>query len=403
MTMLSKRADEVSPRDVHTAQTTGAAAAIGSTASDEQRIQGAPVRVVDLVKQFGAVRAVDGVSLDVHAGEFLALLGPSGSGKTTILMTIAGFEQPSSGQILVGGRDLTRVSPNRREIGMVFQRYALFPHMAVADNIAFPLRMRRVPKHEIAARVEAALGLVRLSGYGARLPGQLSGGQQQRVAVARAVVYRPPVLLMDEPLGALDKKLREQLQLEIKHLQKQLGATVIYVTHDQEEALTMADRIGIMNEGRLEQIGSPEELYDRPVSMFVADFIGKTNFLSGTFDACHGGICSVAIEDGPMVQAGLPDDKRDQSFPHGAPLQVAVRPERIAIHRPDDLGSAGYRGVIEETVYTGEAVVCVVRLSPGVVVAVRVPSESGPRRWHAGEIVAVMWRPEDARIYGPLP
>ena len=212
-------------------------------------VAGASVTVRDLYKSFGPVRAVNGVSLEIEAGEFVALLGPSGSGKTTILMSIAGFETPDAGVILIGGRDIVPEPPNKRNVGMVFQRYALFPHMSVAENIAFPLRMRRVSKAEQARRVARALELVRLADYGKRRVTQLSGGQQQRVALARAVVFDPPVLLMDEPLGALDKRLREEMQLELKHIQQQLRTTVIYVTHDQAEALTMADRIAVLQEG----------------------------------------------------------------------------------------------------------------------------------------------------------
>ena len=224
---------------------------------------GAELELVAVSKSFGAVLAVDDVSLSVASGEFLTLLGPSGSGKTTTLMMIAGFESATAGEILLGGRRLTHVPPYRRNLGMVFQHYALFPHMTVYDNLAFPLRTRGVTRAEADRRVEEALARVRLPGYGARFPAQLSGGQQQRVALARALVYGPPVLLMDEPLGALDKKLREQMQLEIKHIQRELRLTVIYVTHDQEEALTMSDRIAVMRQGRTVQLGPPEHLYEQ--------------------------------------------------------------------------------------------------------------------------------------------
>ncbi|HEY8367855.1 MAG TPA: ABC transporter ATP-binding protein [Thermodesulfobacteriota bacterium] len=363
----------------------------------EEKIQGAPVRVVRLEKAYGPVRAVDGVSIDVRAGEFLALLGPSGSGKTTILMTIAGFEQPTAGAVYIGDRPVTHVPPNRRNVGMVFQKYALFPHMTVWDNIAFPLRMRKVPAREIAERVERALDLVRLAGYGSRKPGQLSGGQQQRVALARAIVYRPPVLLMDEPLGALDKKLREQMQLEVKHLQQSLGATVIYVTHDQDEALTMADRIAVLNEGRLEQIGPPEELYERPANSFVADFIGETNFLTGRVDTPTGGACTVLLDGGPVVSGIWAGPDAEPAI--GTPVKVAVRPERIVLRRADERGPQGYAGVIEETVYAGNSLVCMVRLGPGLQVTARVPSGSGQRRWRVGDRVGAAWRVEDARVY----
>lgn len=363
----------------------------------EQKIQGAPVRVAGLVKRFDGVCAVDGVSVDVQPGEFLALLGPSGSGKTTILMTIAGFERPTAGQVFIGDRSVTHVPPHRRNVGMVFQKYALFPHMTVWDNIAFPLRMRKAPGREVAARIEAALEMVRLGGYGARKPSQLSGGQQQRVALARAIVYRPPVLLMDEPLGALDKKLREHMQLEVKHLQQTLGATVIYVTHDQEEALTMADRIAVLNEGRLEQIGPPEELYERPANSFVADFLGETNFLAGRVRVQTGEVCTVALDGGPVVSgiwAG-----RDGKPAAGALVKMAVRPERITLYRPGEAGPEAHGGVIEETVYAGNSLACMVRLGPDLQVTARVSSRSGQPRWRVGDRVEAAWCPEDARVY----
>ena len=238
-----------------------------------------------LHKAFGDAVAVDGVELEVRRGEFLTLLGPSGSGKTTTLRMVAGFTTPSGGSIEIDGRDMTRVPPHRRDVGMVFQNYALFPHMTAAQNIAFPLQMRRQPRQEIDKRVASALGLVKLDKFGDRYPRQLSGGQQQRIALARAVVFEPRLLLMDEPLGALDRKLREALQLEILHVSRQLEATVLYVTHDQEEALVMSDRIAIFSAGRIEQLGSGEDLYERPASLFVADFIGESNILRGRYDA----------------------------------------------------------------------------------------------------------------------
>ncbi len=362
----------------------------------EARIPGAPVQVIDLAKYFGEVRAVDGVSLDVRAGEFLALLGPSGSGKTTILMSIAGFEQPTRGEILIGDKSVMNVPPHKRNLGMVFQRYALFPHMTVRDNIAYPLQMRGANAREIGLRVEAALELVRLSGYGARMPSQLSGGEQQRVALARAIVYRPSVLLMDEPLGALDKKLREQLQLEIKHLQQQLGATVIYVTHDQEEALTMADRIAVMHQGKLQQLGAPEELYEQPANSFVADFIGETNFLEGILLACHDRVCLIALEPDVTIQAALP---QPENWREGTRVRVAIRPERIALYSPNGAEQKGYAAVVQETVYAGASTACIVQLAPSLLLTARVPSDSDHPRWRKGDAVRVIWKPNDARLY----
>jgi spermidine/putrescine ABC transporter ATP-binding subunit len=242
---------------------------------------GYQLELINISKLFGDVRAVDNVSLSIQHGEFLTLLGPSGSGKTTTLNMIAGFEIPSRGDILLETEDITTVAPNNRGIGMVFQNYALFPHMTVSDNIAFPLKMRKTPGGKIRQSIKEVLELVKLPGFEGRYPHQLSGGQQQRIALARALVFEPKILLMDEPLGALDKKLRDHMRLEIKHLQGALDITVIYVTHDQEEALTMSDRIAIMNEGKIIQLDTPVALYESPASLFVADFIGESNFLKG--------------------------------------------------------------------------------------------------------------------------
>ena len=240
----------------------------------------ATIKLDDVTKTFdGRVLAVDGVTLDIAAGEFFSLLGPSGCGKTTSLRMIAGFELPDSGRVHVAGRDITDLPVHKRDMGMVFQSYALFPHRTVAENVAFGLRMREVPKPDIERRVKAALSQVALTGLEERKPGQLSGGQQQRVALARALVVEPPVLLCDEPLGALDRKLRQQMQFELKELQKRLGVTLVFVTHDQEEALAMSDRIAVMNKGRVEQVGSPAEIYEKPRTRFVADFIGEINIL----------------------------------------------------------------------------------------------------------------------------
>uniref|UniRef100_UPI001ABCDD1E ABC transporter ATP-binding protein n=2 Tax=Comamonadaceae TaxID=80864 RepID=UPI001ABCDD1E len=244
-----------------------------------ERVGGAGIEIRGLAKRFGAVRAVDDVSLSVQPGEFLALLGPSGSGKTSILMSIAGFELPDAGSIAIDGRDVTYLPASQRNLGMVFQKYTLFPHLSVLDNVAFGLKMRGVARAERHRLAEQALATVRLEGYGKRMPAQLSGGQQQRVALARAIVYKPKVLLMDEPLSALDKNLREEMQLEIKRLQSQLGITVVFVTHDQGEALTMADRVAILNQGRIQQLDAPKALYERPRTRFVAGFIGETNFM----------------------------------------------------------------------------------------------------------------------------
>src|SRR6187397_2918904 len=274
-----------------------------------ERADGAPeIRLVDLAKHFRDVRAVDGVSLDIGAGEFFSLLGPSGCGKTTTLRMIGGFELPTGGRIELRGRDVTNDPPDKRPVNMVFQNYALFPHLDVGENIAFGLRRKNVDKADIKRRVHEALDLVHLAGYEKRKPNQLSGGQQQRVALARALVNRPNVLLLDEPLGALDLKLRRQLQIELKRIQSEVGITFVYVTHDQEEALTMSDRIAVMHQGRVEQLGTPEELYERPQTRFVADFIGTTNLLAGAIESIDGeaGTALVRLTGGDTcVVAGM--------------------------------------------------------------------------------------------------
>jgi mannopine transport system ATP-binding protein len=344
------------------------------------------VSIQAVEKRYGAVPAVCGVTLEAKAGEFLSLLGPSGSGKTTILMMIAGFEIPDAGAIAIGSRDVTHTPANRRGVGMVFQRYALFPHMTVADNIAFPLRMRAMASRDIATRVDEALALVRLEGYGQRRPGELSGGQQQRVALARATVFRPPVLLMDEPLAALDKKLRQAMQLEVRRLQRQLGITVLYVTHDQEEALTMSDRIAVLNDGRLEQVGSPEDLYERPASAFVADFIGETNFLYGEVVSVEDQQCSVRLANGAVVRGAAAEPQ----LVVGKAARLAVRPERLLLDAAGPL-----EGVIAERIYAGAVVTYAVSLTPDCTCMIR----GGGDHRIIGERVRLGWSARDARVY----
>lgn len=317
-------------------------------------MRGASISIDRLSKSYGTVEALKGVSVEVAAGEFFSLLGPSGCGKTTLLMTLAGFETPSSGTVFVDGEDITHTPPNKRNVGMVFQRYSLFPHMTVAKNVGFPLRMRGAANSAINERVEEALGLVHLETFMDRLPSQLSGGQQQRVAVARAIAFDPPILLMDEPLSALDKKLREQMQIEIKAIQETLGITVVYVTHDQEEALKMSDRIAVMHNGELAQIGSPEDLYMRPKNRFVADFIGKMNFISASFHSADGSAAvlrigdasHLTIENGALAHLSLPQP--------GQAVIVAVRPENISLHHHTDAEpGATIHGRIRESIFVG--------------------------------------------------
>ncbi len=350
------------------------------------------VAVEDLRKSYGQVQAVAGVSLRAQPAEFLALLGPSGSGKTTILMTVAGFEHPTSGRVLLNGEDATWAPPHRRNLGMVFQRTTLFPHMSVAENVAFPLKMRGVPAGDRRARAEEALATVRLGGYGDRLPHQLSGGQQQRVALARAIVYRPPILLMDEPLSALDKALREEMQLEIKRLQRALGVTVVFVTHDQTEALTMADRIAVLDGGRLQQLGTPWELYERPSGLFVAGFIGQASFVAGRAEA--------AAASGRPVRMLTPDGialSGTAAVPiaAGQPVQLAVRPERV---RPEP---GGIPARVAETIYAGAETSCVLAMPCGTTLRMRMTAgEAVPR---PGETLELGWRAEDARVFGAEP
>src|SRR6266481_5961370 len=313
----------------------------------------AAIKLQNVTKIFdGKVVAVDEVTLDIAAGEFFSLLGPSGCGKTTSLRMIAGFELPDSGRVHVGGKDITDLPVHRRDMGMVFQSYALFPHRTVAENVAFGLRMREVPRPEIERRVKAALAQVALTGLEERKPGQLSGGQQQRVALARALVVEPPVLLCDEPLGALDRKLRQQMQFELKELQKRLGVTLVFVTHDQEEALAMSDRIAVMNGGKVEQVGAPTEIYNQPTTRFVADFIGDTNIFRGE---------RVATATGPALAVGkgltmmLPSSTQTGT----GVLSVALRPEKISLSPGDDADAASEactHGVIESTNFLGGAV-----------------------------------------------
>ncbi|MEJ0015934.1 MAG: ABC transporter ATP-binding protein [Acetobacteraceae bacterium] len=353
---------------------------------------GAALRIEGLVKRYGQTLAIDNVSFETRPGELLAILGPSGSGKTSVLMTVAGFEAPTQGAIHIDGRDVTRLRPNRRGLGVVFQSYTLFPHMNVRDNIGFPLRMRGLKPREIDAKVDAALALVQLAGYRDRLPSQLSGGQQQRIAIARAVVFEPPVLLMDEPLGALDRRLREDMQIEIKRLHRQLGMTIVYVTHDQEEALSLADRIAIMRNGRLEQIDTPRALYGAPANAFVADFLGQMNFLPGT------------MEQGPAIRLdiGATLDLACRTGPlpaTGRRARLGVRPEHVRLAADASAGQMVLAGTVAAESYAGGTQLVHVDLGRGAVVRARVASERGGAAWQAGDRVSVHWSQEDCHIF----
>ena len=361
---------------------------------------GAEVRLQALTKTFGPVVAVRDVSVTIDRGSFFTLLGPSGSGKTTTLMMVAGFAHPTSGDVFVDGKPMAALPPQKRDLGMVFQSYAVFPHLTVYENVAFPLQIRKAPRLEIVHRVAEALELVRLTGYERRLPRQLSGGEQQRVALARALVFRPRVLLMDEPLGALDKKLRAHMQLELKHIQQRLHVTVIYVTHDQEEALTMSDRVAVMQGGRIEQVGTPAELYDRPASRFVADFLGDSNFLDAVVVAAeHDGRwrCRAAggLEFSGMAAAALSA---------GQPVTAAVRPEKLV--PADEPGAAALgasantcKGMVEEAIYVGDVTRYRVGLGADGAVVIKMPNRVGSRPPSTGAALALAWSPEDTRLF----
>ncbi len=350
---------------------------------------GLPLHLQRLSKQFGEVVAVDDVSLEISGGEFVTLLGPSGSGKTTTLMMIAGFSEPSSGRIWLGDHPIDTLPSYRRGFGMVFQNYALFPHMTVAENIAFPLKMRGISSRDRGKRVANVLDLVRLPGYDDRYPNQLSGGQQQRVALARALVYNPPVLLMDEPLGALDKKLREEMQLEIKRIQGQLGITAIYVTHDQEEALVMSDRIAVMNGGQIEQVDTPDRLYDQPATRFVADFIGESNIIPLISDTC--------TRDGPFrISSGhiLVLARGTCSADH-VPSALVVRPEKVSFAVDELALDNVLAGSITQVVYVGDATKYRVQVADDLILTLKRQNRAGRRPYSLGDSVDIGWRAED--------
>jgi len=340
----------------------------------------------NLSKYYGDVLAADDISLGIRDGEFLTLLGPSGSGKTTVLLVVAGFEYPSLGDIVFQGKSINSVPPNKRDIGMVFQNYALFPHMTVFDNIAFPLKMRKVKKAEISRKVKEALELVQLGGYEKRNPKQLSGGQQQRIALARAFVFNPPVLLMDEPLGALDKKLREHMQLEIKHIQSQLKRTVIYVTHDQEEALVMSDRIVVMNEGKIQQIGTPDELYERPINKFVAGFIGESNFIEGIVTDKKGKMLAIQMSDGFRHNLHY-----DQNISIGDEIRFSIRPEKMFIVKEEIHAENFLEGVIEEVIYVGETTRYKLRIGNQKTINLKEMNVLGGGKKKIGDKVKISW------------
>jgi putative spermidine/putrescine transport system ATP-binding protein len=343
-------------------------------------------------KQYGAVTALADASLDLAEGELVTLLGPSGSGKTTLLMMVAGLVVPNAGEIWIDGRLATYAPPDKRDIGIVFQNYALFPHLSVFENIAFPLRMRRMAKSEIAAAVEEALGIVQLPEVAQRLPRELSGGQQQRIALARCMVYRPSIILMDEPLGALDRQLRDQMQLEIKNLHRRLGITVLYVTHDQEEAMAMSDRICLMNHGHIEQIGTPPELYFQPRSLFAARFLGESNILDATVTAA-GDRVRLEAAGGLRFCAGAAAGAAP-----GRAVKLLVRPERLRLLRDGETADNIAAGVVSETVFAGGFVRYFVRIAPEIVLAGKQLTDETNRRLEPGGRVHVGWAAEHALV-----
>ncbi|MFH8798131.1 ABC transporter ATP-binding protein [Streptomyces sp. NPDC017936] len=364
---------------------------------------GAAVTLVDVVKDFGGARdaaAVRGVNLTIGEGEFFSLLGPSGCGKTTTLRMIAGFEEPSGGQILLHGRDMVGVPADKRDINMVFQSYALFPHLSVADNVAFGLRRKRVPKDEIRDRVAKILDTVELADKADRRPRQLSGGQQQRVALARALVNRPRALLLDEPLGALDLKLRQSMQLELKRIQREVGITFIYVTHDQAEALTMSDRIAVMNHGLVEQVAPPQEVYERPATAFVAGFIGTSNLIGGRLTSVGTDTGVLDLGDGQRVTVPLRGGARTA----GAAVELTVRPEKVTLTTgPVDTASR-IRGTVREVVYLGTSTSYTVDTATGAEMTVFQPNDGtatvDPAR---GDTVWLSWAADHSYLLTTAP
>ncbi len=338
----------------------------------------------------GETLVVKDLNLDIGKGEFLTMLGPSGSGKTTCLMMLAGFETATHGEIKLDGRPINSVPPHKRGIGMVFQNYALFPHMTVAENLAFPLEVRKMSKADIEQKVKRALDMVQMGAFGGRRPAQLSGGQQQRIAVARALVFDPELVLMDEPLGALDKQLREQMQFEIKHIHESLGVTVVYVTHDQSEALTMSDRIAVFNDGRIQQLANPPTLYEKPENSFVAQFIGENNTLLATVKEIDGEIATVAFENGETARA-----LNVNTEGVGSRTRLSLRPERVQVGASEDFNSVS--GEVRELIYLGDHIRVRMSVHGNDEFVVKVPNSSEQAALNVGETTTLSWRDEDCR------
>jgi spermidine/putrescine transport system ATP-binding protein len=351
------------------------------------------VQLRALTKRYDETTAVDAIDADITEGEFFSLLGPSGCGKTTTLRMIAGFVRPTEGEIMLDGVDVAQVPPHQRNVHTVFQNYALFPHLNVFDNVAFGLRRRKVAKADIKRRVDESLHLVELSGYASRRPQQLSGGQQQRVALARALVLRPAVLLLDEPLGALDAKIRKQLRLELKALQEEVGITFVFVTHDQEEALSMSDRVAVMSAGRIEQVGTPEEVYENPATVFVADFLGVSNLMDADATERGPGHCTVAVGDFHL-RAACGD------LSASGPVKIVARPERIQLLEHGAQDGNCLPGMIERTVYVGATLQVMVRLATGAQVQASITNTGESEEFPQGTPVAVHIPADALRILG---
>jgi len=342
----------------------------------------------------GKLLVVKDLNLDIAEGEFITMLGPSGSGKTTCLMMIAGFETPTNGEIFLDSNPISNIPPHKRGIGMVFQNYALFPHMTVFENLAFPLKVRKIPKEDIGKKVDKALSMVSLSGFENRMPGQLSGGQQQRVAVARALVFDPAVVLMDEPLGALDKNLRESMQYEIKHIHENIGVTVVYVTHDQGEALTMSNRIAVFNDGKVQQLSSPDKLYEEPENSFVAKFIGENNRFDGEILDVSNGVCKVKIGQEEILANPISVKSK------GEKTTVSIRPERALIN-PQDKMDNNQKGKIEEVIYHGDHTRLRINLLGNSEFILKVPNSSQNLDLKIGNEINIGWSSKDARALDP--
>ena len=361
---------------------------------------GEPMVVFDRVQKSydGETLVVKGLDLSIARGEFLTMLGPSGSGKTTCLMMLAGFETATHGEIRLAGRPIDRVPPHRRGIGMVFQNYALFPHMTVGENLSFPLEVRGMGRAEREAKVARALDMVQMAGYAPRRPASLSGGQRQRIALARALVFEPELVLMDEPLGALDKQLREHMQLEIRHIHERLGVTVVYVTHDQSEALTLSDRVAVFNDGVIQQCDAPDVLYERPRNSFVAGFVGENNRLPGRIEALSGGRCTVRLASGDLIDATPVNVSRG-----GEETLVSIRPERVELE-PERMppGAHSVEAEVLEFVYMGDAFRTRLRVAASDDFVMKCRNASGRRRLRPGERVRIGWAAEDARALDPI-